>query len=236
MPSAVVLLSGGLDSSTTLAIARKEDGCQVHALTFAYGQRHHREVDAARRIAEALGVLDHRIQDLDLSDLSGSALTDPTVEVPQGRPMADITQGIPPTYVPARNTILLAYALAWAEVAEADAVYIGANHLDASGYPDCRPEFYRAFQEVARLGTKRGVEGHPVEIRHPLIDLTKAQIVRRALDLGVPLELTWSCYLGGKEACGVCDTCQLRLRGFQEAGAKDPLAYADYPSWYRRKP
>jgi 7-cyano-7-deazaguanine synthase len=232
MASVVVLLSGGLDSSTTLAMAIRE-GHAAHALTFHYGQRHEKEVRAAEAVAEALGAEEHKVMRLDLRQIGGSSLTDPGMEVPTDRNLEDISEGIPPTYVPARNTILLSYSLAWAEVIGADLIYIGANAIDYSGYPDCRPEFYRAFQDVARLGTKRGVEGRPVEIRYPLISLTKADIVRKALELGVPLRLTWSCYLGGDKACGMCDACQLRLKGFQEAGVEDPVPYERYPRWYR---
>lgn len=229
---AVVLLSGGLDSSTTLALAQAE-GNEVHALTFSYGQRHAREVEAARAVAKALGTAYHQVLTLDLRAIGGSALTDEEFEVPEARSLEEISKEIPVTYVPARNTILLSYALAWAEIRDADAIYIGANVLDASGYPDCRPEYYRAFQKVARLGTKRGVEGRPMEIQTPLIELTKAEIVRKAVELGVPLELTWSCYHGRERACGLCDACQLRLKGFVEAGVTDPLPYESHPAWYR---
>ncbi len=231
MPSAVVLLSGGLDSSTTLAIAQR-DGYSVDALTVLYGQRHAREVEAARAVAQALDVREHKLLELDLHGIGGSALTEEAMEVPMGRSLQEIGEGIPTTYVPARNTILLSLALAWAEVRQATAIYVGANVLDHSGYPDCRPEYYQAFQEVARLGTKQGVEGSPVDIRYPLIDMDKAAIVRRAVELGVPLDLTWSCYLGGEEACGRCDACQLRLKGFKEAGVRDPIPYERYPAWY----
>lgn len=233
MDPAVVLLSGGLDSSTTLAIAIKE-GFAAYALTFAYGQRHDREVQAARDVAMSFGVKDHKVLQLDLGQLGGSALTDASLEVPLGRDLATIAEGIPETYVPARNTILLSHALAWSEVVDANTIFIGANAVDYSGYPDCRPEFYEAFEVVARLGTKRGVEGGAMKIRHPLISLSKADIVQRAVDLGVPLELTWSCYLGEGDACGLCDACQLRLKGFQEAGFQDPIRYRSYPPWYLR--
>jgi 7-cyano-7-deazaguanine synthase len=163
---------------------------------------------------------------LDLTTIGGSALTDLRISIPEGRPMEEIGRGIPATYVPARNTILLAYALGLAESADADAIIIAANAIDYSGYVDCRPEFYRAFQEVARLGTKRGVEGRPIEIRTPLIAMSKADIVRIGESLGVPWAFTWSCYRGGAKACGVCDACQLRLKGFREAGIADPLPYA----------
>ncbi len=235
MDSAVVLLSGGLDSSTTLAIA-KDQGFAGHALTFAYGQRHAREVEAARAIATLFGAREHKIVEIDLRAFGGSALTDPDMEVPLAREPNQMSSGIPPTYVPARNTILLSYALAWSEVLCARAIFIGAHVYDASGYPDCRPEYYQAFEQVARLGTKRGVEGDPVAIHHPLIELTKAEIIETALKLGVPLELTWSCYLGEAEACGLCDACQLRLKGFQEAGITDPLPYRTFPAWYRERP
>ncbi len=223
-PIAVVLLSGGMDSATALAMTRAEN-VEVIALTVDYGQRHRKEIDAARRLAKHFQVEDHRIVSLDLTAIGGSALTERTIRVPLQRRLEEIGQGIPPTYVPARNTILLGYALGLAEATGAGAVVIAANYYDYSGYPDCRPEFYAAFQEVARLGTKRGVDGDPVEIRTPLIRMTKAEIVRKGQELGVPWELTWSCYLGGVKACGVCDSCQLRLKGFREAGVEDPLPY-----------
>ena len=223
--TAVVLLSGGMDSATALAMTRKE-GADVIALTFDYGQRHRKEVDAAKRIAAHFGVRDHRIVALDLTPIGGSALTDPRIAVPEQRRIEEIGQGIPVTYVPARNTILLAYALGLAEVTGANAIVIAANAIDFSGYVDCRPEFYRAFQEVARLGTKRGVEGDVIEIRTPLLHMSKADIVRAGEPLRVPWALTWSCYLGGSKACGVCDSCQLRLKGFREAGVRDPIPYA----------
>ena len=225
VPRAVVLLSGGMDSATALAIA-KADGFDVIALTIDYGQRHRREIDAAKRVAKHFGVRDHRIVSLDLTPIGGSALTDKAIRVPEQRRLEEIGRGIPVTYVPARNTILLSYALGLAEATGAKAIYIAANSQDYSGYPDCRPEFYKAFQEVARLGTKRGVEGDVIEIRTPIISMTKADIVRKGQELGVPWKLTWSCYQGGDKACGVCDSCQLRLKGFREAGVKDPLPYA----------
>ncbi len=224
-PSAVVLLSGGMDSATALAMTR-EEGFRVIALTFDYGQRHLREVEAAKAVAKHFGVRDHRIVSIDLTAIGGSALTDHRIRVPEQRSLEEIGRGIPPTYVPARNTILLGYALGLGEVIGANAIVIAAQHLDYSGYPDCRPEYYRAFQEVARLGTKRGVEGDVIEIRTPLIAMSKADIVRKGEELGVPWELTWSCYRGAAKACGVCDSCQLRLKGFREAGVKDPLPYA----------
>ncbi len=214
-----------MDSATALAIA-KADGFDIIALTMDYGQRHRREVEAARRVAKHFRVTDHRVVSLDLTAIGGSALTDKAIRVPEQRRIEEIGQGIPVTYVPARNTIFLSCALGLAEATGSKAIYIAANGLDYSGYPDCRPEFYRAFQEVARLGTKRGVEGDVVEIRTPLISMTKADIVRKGQELGVPWKLTWSCYQGGEKACGVCDSCQLRLKGFREAGVKDPVPYA----------
>ncbi len=225
----VVLLSGGLDSTTTLAIAIN-DGCEVHALSFDYGQRHARELESAKKIAEYYGVK-HKIIKIDLKSIGGSALTDSRIKVPERR-IEEIRENIPITYVPARNTILLSYALAYAEVIDADYIYIGVNALDYSGYPDCRPEYIRAFEEVARLGTKRGVEGMPIKIRAPLINMTKAEIIKRGMELSVPYELTWSCYRGGEKACGRCDSCLLRLKGFMEAGYVDPLEYETYPDFY----
>jgi 7-cyano-7-deazaguanine synthase len=222
--TAIVLLSGGMDSSTALAMTRKE-GTEAIGLTFDYGQRHRKEVAAAKRIASHFGVKDHRIVRIDLRAIGGSALTDRRVAVPVRRSLREIGEGIPPTYVPARNTILLSYALGFAESTRANSIVIAANTLDSSGYPDCRPEYYRAFQEVARLGTKRGVEGDVIEIRTPLIRMSKADIVRAGERLGVPWALTWSCYHGRARACGVCDSCQLRLKGFREAGSNDPLPY-----------
>lgn len=225
---AVVLLSGGLDSSTVLAIALSK-GREVHALTVDYGQRHRKEVAAARKVAKHFRVKDHKVVKVDLSSFGGSALTDERLAVPEQRSAEEIGRGIPATYVPARNTILLGLALGFAEAIDADEVYIAANAVDFSGYPDCRPEFYDAFREVARLGTKRGVEGRPIRIHTPLIRMTKADIVRTGARLGVPFALTWSCYQGGAEACGVCDSCLLRLKGFREAGIEDPIPYASRP-------
>ena len=227
--SAIVLLSGGLDSSTCLAVARR-DGFEAHALSVDYGQRHRLELDAARVVAARLAAASHRVVRVDLSALSGSALTGPT-PVPKDRPAAEIGRGIPVTYVPARNTVLLGIATAAAEASGADVVYLGINALDYSGYPDCRPEFLDAFREVARLGTKRGVEGRPIEFRAPLLRETKAGIARLAVSLGVPVAETLSCYDpvggGGRPVlhCGRCDACLLRRRGFREAGIPDPTAY-----------
>jgi len=224
---AVCLLSGGLDSSTTLAWARRE-GYECYALTFDYGQRHRIELEAAKRVAAALGAKEHLILTLDLRTIGGSALTD-DIAVPKGRSEAEIGAGIPVTYVPARNTIFLAYALALAEVHEAENIFIGVTAIDSSGYPDCRPEYIRAFEQLATLATKAGVEGTArFKVHTPLIHLSKAEIVRKAMELGVDLSLTWSCYEPTPDGrgCGGCDACLLRLKGFREAGVADPLKYA----------
>jgi 7-cyano-7-deazaguanine synthase len=226
MKRAVVLLSGGIDSTTTLAIAIAE-GYEVYALSFEYGQRHQIETEAARRIADSLGPKEHRVAKIDLRIFGGSALTD-DVDVPKKRSETEIARGIPVTYVPARNTIFLAYALAWAEVISADDIFLGVNAIDYSGYPDCRPEFIEAFQNVANVGTRAGVEGKRFQIHTPLIKFSKAEIVRKAVELGVDLSLTHSCYDPSPEgfACSECDSCLLRLKGFREAGITDPIRYA----------
>ena len=226
MKPAVVLLSGGIDSTTTLAIAIAE-GYDAYSLSFDYGQRHHIETEAARRVANSLGAKEHRIAIIDLRVFGGSALTD-DVPVPKQRSETEIAHGIPLTYVPARNTIFLAYALAWAEVIPANDIFIGVNAIDYSGYPDCRPEFIAAFENLANVGTKAGVEGRRFRIHTPLIKLSKAEIIRKAVELGVDLSLTHSCYDPAPEAlaCGECDSCLLRLKGFREAGITDPIRYA----------
>lgn len=225
MKRAVVLLSGGLDSTVAAAIA-KERGFELHALSFDYGQRHKRELDSARAVAKALGAASHTVMTVPIAAYGGSALTDERIAVPTGRDEAAMGADIPVTYVPARNIVFLSLALGLAEARDAEAVFIGANALDYSGYPDCRPEFFAAFEEVARRGTKRGVEGKPFSVQVPLQHMTKADIVREGLRLKAPLDLTWSCYQGGEKACGVCDSCALRLKGFREAGATDPVEYA----------
>ena len=228
-PRAVILLSGGLDSSTCLAIARAK-GRECHALSFDYGQRHRGELTRARRVAEAMGAASHRVVKLDLAAFGGSALTDASIAVPKGRSLARMAKEIPVTYVPARNLVLLSVATALAETLGAREVYIGANAIDYSGYPDCRPPFLRAFERVARAGTKAGVEGRPLAIRAPLLRLTKAAIIRLGTRLGVPYGMTQSCYdpVGGR-ACGRCDACVLRRRGFEEAGVPDPTRYVRRP-------
>lgn len=225
-PPAVVLLSGGLDSSTVLAIARRQ-GFEVNALSFAYGQRHAWELEAARRIAQAAGAARHRIATIDLRAFGGSALTD-DIEVPKGRGVDEMSHGIPVTYVPARNTIFLSFALAWAEVLGASDIFIGVNALDYSGYPDCRPEFIRAFESMANLATKAGVEGRQkLTIHAPLMHMTKAEIIRNGIELGVDYGLTSSCYDPAADGapCGECDSCILRRKGFHENGLDDPLVY-----------
>ncbi|HJQ21273.1 MAG TPA: 7-cyano-7-deazaguanine synthase QueC [Gemmatimonadaceae bacterium] len=225
MKRAVVLLSGGLDSSTVLAIA-KRDGFDAHAMTFRYGQRHEIEVESARRIAHASGVADHVVVDIDLRTFGGSALTS-DMPVPKSRAPHVDSRGIPVTYVPARNTIFLSFAVAWAEVLQAQDVYIGVNAIDYSGYPDCRPEYIAAFQRMANLATRAGVEGKMLHIRTPLIDKSKAEIIALGASLGVDYSLTTSCYdptIHGV-ACGECDSCRLRLKGFADAGLEDPVRY-----------
>jgi 7-cyano-7-deazaguanine synthase len=226
MKRAVVLLSGGIDSTTTLAIALAE-GYEVYALSFEYGQRHQIETQAARHVTESSGAKEHRIAQIDLRAFGASALTD-DVDVPKRRSEIEIGRGIPITYVPARNTIFLAHALAWAEVISAADIFLGVNAIDYSGYPDCRPEFIEAFENLANLGTKAGVEGQRFQIHTPLIKLSKAEIIRKAVELGVDLSLTHSCYDPSPDglACGECDSCLLRLKGFREAGIKDPIRYA----------
>jgi len=223
---AVILLSGGLDSATTAAIAR-HDGFALYALSVDYGQRHHFELEAARRVAQAVDAVRHVILDVDLAQLGGSALTD-AIEVPKDRPAAAMSDGIPVTYVPARNTVLLSLVLAYAETVGAGDIFVGVNAIDYSGYPDCRPEYIEAFQRLANLATKAGVEGQLKFVIHtPLICLTKAQIIRRGIELGVDYSLTHSCYDPDEDglSCGHCDACQLRRKGFAEAGMQDPLKY-----------
>ena len=226
MKRAVVLLSGGIDSTTTLAIAIAER-YETFALSFDYGQRHQIEMEAAHRVAKSLGAKEHRVAKIDMRIFGGSALTD-DLDVPKKRSETEIAHGIPITYVPARNTIFLAHALAWAEVITASDIFIGVNAIDYSGYPDCRPEFIEAFETLASLGTKAGVEGRRFQIHTPLIKFSKAEIIRKAVELGVDLSLTHSCYDPSPEgnACGECDSCLLRLKGFREAGLKDPIHYA----------
>lgn len=228
---AVVLLSGGLDSTTTLAIA-KSQGFETYALSFRYGQRHEAELNAARRVAEHFGVARHIVTDINLQEFGGSALTD-DIEVPKGRDLDEMGQGVPVTYVPARNTIFLSFALAWVEVLGASDIFIGVNALDYSGYPDCRPEYIEAYQRMADLATKAGVEGQQkLTIHTPLISLTKAEIIAKGLELGVDYGVTSTCYdpSPAGEACGGCDACLLRLKGFAENGIPDPAPYQASPA------
>ena len=218
---AVVLLSGGLDSATVLAIARQQ-GYACHALSFDYGQRHNAELQASRQLAEDMGVVDHKTLCLDLGGIGGSALTDTAIAVPE-----QLADGIPVTHVPARNTVFLSLALAWAEVLEARDIFIGVNAVDYSGYPDCRPEFIRIFEKLANLATKAGVEGGQFRVHAPLIKMSKAEIIRTGAKLGVNYALTVSCYQADEQgrACGKCDSCRLRAQGFSEAGVADPTCY-----------
>lgn len=225
MERAVVLLSGGIDSATCAAIAR-ERGFALYAMTFRYGQRHVVELEAARRVAEHLGAAEHRIVDVDPGAFGGSALT-ADIDVPKDRSVETMESAIPSTYVPARNTIFLSFALGWAEVTDSRDIFIGVNAVDYSGYPDCRPEYIEAFQRMAALATKAGVEGNPATIHTPLISLTKARIIRTGSELGLDYSLTHSCYDPSPEglACGRCDSCLLRRKGFEEAGVADPTRY-----------
>lgn len=221
MKPAIILLSGGLDSATTMAIAKRE-GFDCYALSFSYGQRHLVELEAARRVAASLGVVEHRVMGIDLSGIGGSALTDPDIAVPQSP-----SEGIPVTYVPARNTIFLAMALGWAEVLGASDLFIGVNAVDYSGYPDCRPAFIQAFEDLANVATKAGVEGGRFHIHTPLIDLSKAQIIQAGMRAGVDFGQTVSCYQPDAtgRACRTCDSCRLRRAGFEAAGVDDPTRY-----------
>ncbi len=224
---AVILLSGGLDSATTLAIARG-GGFQCYAMTFRYGQRHRREIEAAKKVANCLEVIEHRCIDVDLAQFGGSALTDRAIEVPKDRADLGSSGRIPPTYVPARNTVFLSYALAWAEALGAFDIFIGVNAVDYSGYPDCRAEFITAFEKMANLATAAAVEGKgKYKIHTPLIDMTKSEIILAGTKLGIDYSLTHSCYDPDERgrSCGRCDSCRLRLKGFTEAGLKDPIKY-----------
>ena len=221
MAKAVILLSGGLDSATVLALARAQ-GLTCYTLSFDYGQRHRAELEAAVRVSRHLGALEHRVMEIPIGALGGSALTDADIDVPE-----DGGDGIPVTYVPARNTVFLSLALAWAEVLSADSIFIGVNAVDYSGYPDCRPEFIETFQSLAALATKQGVEGRPVTIEAPLVALTKAEIIRQGMAAGVDYAQTVSCYRADEQgrACGHCDACRLRRQGFIDAGVEDPTRY-----------
>jgi len=234
MKKAVCLLSGGLDSCVVATIAKKELGYDLYCLTVKYGQRHSKEIESAKMVANKLGAKEHIILNIDLGKLCKiSSLIDKNKRLEE-RSMEEIGNSIPSTYVPARNIIFLSLALAYAENIGADAIFIGANAVDWSGYPDCRPEFINAFKKVIEVGTRSGVEGKTIDIQTPIIDLSKSEIIKKGIELGAPLELTWSCYEGGKKACGKCDSCLLRLKGFKEAGYKDPIEYESLPDWYIR--
>lgn len=224
---AVVLLSGGLDSATALAIASSK-GFDCYALSVSYGQRHIAELEAAKKVAKAQGAIEHRVVDVDMRAIGGSALTD-DIDVPEGEQNEPVAAGIPVTYVPARNTIMLSVALGWAEVLGAEAIYAGVNAVDYSGYPDCRPAYIESFQAMANLATKAGVEGQLIEICTPLIDITKAEIIRKGVSLGVDYGKTVSCYQANEQgqACGRCDSCRIRRAGFAEAGVDDPTIYVN---------
>jgi 7-cyano-7-deazaguanine synthase len=226
---AVCLISGGLDSCVTAFIAKKQ-GYELYALSFRYGQRHTKELACAKKIAQAVGTKDHIVFNVDLTKFGGSSLLSSSPQFIKNHTIQNIGKKIPSTYVPARNTVFLSLALAYAETLDAEAIFIGANAVDYSGYPDCRPEYLETFQQLAALATKRGVEGKPIRIEAPLLHLSKSEIIKTGLALHVPFEKTWSCYRGGIKACGRCDSCQLRLKGFQDAGSKDPLKYETVPN------
>ena len=231
MKKAVCLISGGLDSCVSAFIA-KNKGYEVYALSFSYGQRHDREIKSAESVAKAVGAKKHIVFDLDLSVFGGSSLVDKEKEPELDHKLDEIGEEIPSTYVPARNTVFLSIALAYAETIDADAVFIGATATDYSGYPDCRPEYFEAFQKLFDLATKKGVEGGKITIQTPLLNMSKKEIIKKGVGLKAPFEMTWSCYLGKNSACGRCDSCLLRLKGFKQAGLKDPLDYETYPDWF----
>lgn len=230
MKKAVCLISGGLDSSVTAYIA-KEEGYDLYAITFNYKQKHKREIESAKKLAKSVGVKKHIVFDLDIGVFGGSSLVDKKMKIKTNNKLEDIGKEIPLTYVPARNTVFLSIGLAYAEVVNAEAIFIGVTATDYSGYPDCRPEFIEVFQKLANLATKRGVEGGRFEIKAPLLFMKKSEIIKKGVKLGVPFEKTWSCYQGGKKACGRCDSCLLRLKGFKDAGVKDPIDYEYLPDW-----
>ena len=228
---AVCLISGGLDSCVTSFIA-KEQGYEIYALSFNYGQLHKKELDCSNKIAQAVGVENRIILDVDFQKFGKSSLLNTSSDSIQDHNLKDIAREIPSTYVPARNTVFLSMALAYAESTDADAIFIGVNAVDYSGYPDCRPEYVQAYQKMADLATKKGIEGRPIKIEAPLLQLTKSEIIKTGLKLNAPLVDTWSCYRGGELACGRCDSCVLRLKGFKDAGVEDPIQYEHYPDWY----
>ena len=229
---AVCLISGGIDSCVTAYLAKKES-FEIYALTINYRQRHKKEIDCAKSVSYDIGAKDHIITNIDFSNFAGSSLVDKSLEPEMDRHLDEIRKIIPSTYVPARNTVFLSIALSYAETIDADAIFIGATSTDYSGYPDCRPEFIKAFQKLSNLATKKGIEDKSIEIKAPLIQMSKAEIIKKGLKLGADFKKTWSCYMGEKKACGRCDSCLLRLKGFKEAGIKDPLEYESFPDWYK---
>ena len=229
---AVCLLSGGLDSCVTSFIA-KEKGFEIYALSFRYGQIHKKELSCSKKIAEAVGAKKHITLDIDFNKIAGSSLLTASQDSINDHDLKNVGRDIPSTYVPARNTVFLSLALAYAETIDADAIFLGANAVDFSGYPDCRPKYINAYQNMANLATKRGVEGRSIKIETPLLHFTKSEIVKTGLKLAVPFENTWSCYRGNEKACGRCDSCVLRLKGFKDAGIGDPISYNSYPDWYK---
>jgi len=232
--AAVCLLSGGLDSCVTTTLA-KQHHSKIHALSFSYGQHHTKELKCAQKIAETLELDEHLIIELDLTPLGGSTLFSSSKNAIQNHELNSIGNSIPNTYVPARNTIFLSIALGLAETREADTIYIGANAVDYSGYPDCRPEYLSAFQAMANLATKRAIQGDRIEIKAPLLKMSKKDIIKTGIKNDAPLQYSWSCYRGEEKACGHCDSCQLRLKGFNDAGYQDPIEYNDYPAWYKQQ-
>jgi 7-cyano-7-deazaguanine synthase len=228
---AVCLISGGLDSCVTAHIT-KDEGYEIYALSFNYGQRHKKEIKSAKTIASLVKAKKHIIFNINLSKFKGSSLTDESMYLEKDKNLDEIGKKIPSTYVPARNTVFLSISLAYAESIDADAIFIGATASDYSGYPDCRKEYMEAYQKMADLATKKAVEDKKIEIKAPLIDLNKAEIIKKGLKLGAPFKKTWSCYVGNEKACGRCDSCLLRLKGFKEAGINDPLDYDFVPDWY----
>ena len=228
---AVCLISGGIDSCVSSFIA-KDQGFKIFSLSFNYGQKHLKEINCAKTISKYLKVENHIIFDIDLKEISKSALTNKDMKIPDSKKLENIGNSIPITYVPGRNTIFLSISLAYAEVINAEVIFIGANSLDYSGYPDCRPEYFKEFNKLAEISNKKGIEGNPIKIITPLLNLNKSEIIKRGLNLKVPFDKTWSCYKGGNKACGKCESCLLRLMGFKDAGLKDPIDYQNLPEWY----